>query len=227
MFILVPDEVDTEFREIFLSNAFFASERILPTIYNIYFKQHGDKLNILGCGEVGRTRWGREPRRLTAYRMAYKLGYKESRYATKACQRLLSEMMPVARKFKINLLTLLYWEQLRGNFAAMGNSESDIAIEEFDPFDSHALFETFLGVDPKFATYHNNILFRKMIERMWPELLRWPVNPPSDHLWEKAVYLTKRFRLHPILESIQYQFDAHYVRRAAKCETRAFDAENG
>ena len=197
---IVPNDVDREFREIFLSNTFFSSERILPTIYNVYFKQHADKLNVLGCGEVGRTRWGAEPRRLTAYRMAHTLGYKKSRYATDVCQRLLSEMAPVGRKFRINVMTLLYWEQLRGNFAAMGNSESDIAIEEFDPFDSHALFETFLGVERKFSSYHNSILFRKMIERMWPELLHYPVNPPGDRLWERGAYLTKRFRLHPVLK---------------------------
>ena len=214
---LVPKEVDRAFREVFLSNTFFASERILPTIYNVYFKQHADKLNVLGCGEVGRTRWGSEPRRLTAYRMAHRLGYRDSPYATEACQKLLPEMMPVARKFGINVMTLLYWEQLRGNFAAMGNSESDIAIEEFDPFNSHALFEIFLGVEPKFTTYHNNILFRKMIERMWPELLRWPVNPPGDHIREKVAYLTKRFRLHPVIKNIQYRFDdAHYIKRTAK-----------
>jgi hypothetical protein len=203
----IPNEVDHTFREIFLNNTFFASERILPTIYNAYFKNHSHKVNILGIGEIGRTRYGKQPRRLNGYRMAYALGYKDSEYAIKECRRVLPEMLAVGNKFGVNAMTLLYWEQTMGNWGAVGNSESDIAIEEFDPYNSHLLYETFLAVHPKYANYATKILFRQMIKRMWPELLQWPINPPADNLQEKIKFFLKKIRFYSGLKRLKYRVD--------------------
>jgi hypothetical protein len=117
----------------------FCPERILPTIYHVYFKSHSDKVNLLGIGEIGRTRFGKEPRTLDGYRIAYKMGHKEGRYALRQGGRILDELEPVGRAAGLNVLTLLYWEHWLGNWGATGNSESDIAIEEIDPYDSHGL----------------------------------------------------------------------------------------
>ena len=75
----IPNEVDDEFRRIFLDNTFFASERILPTIYNIYFKEHSEKANILGMGEIGRQRGGKEPKNWNCYRVLYLIEYTKRR----------------------------------------------------------------------------------------------------------------------------------------------------
>ncbi len=128
----IPDGVDPAFKETFLNNTLFASERILPTVFS-YYKNNSDKLNILGIGEIGRTRYGKQPRYLSGYRMAYSLGYKESGYALTVCEKLIPEMLAAAKLSGINVMTLLYWEQMMGNWGVVGNSESDIAIEEFDP----------------------------------------------------------------------------------------------
>ena len=176
----VPNEVDDEFRKVFLNNTFFASDRILPTIYNVYFKNHTDKINLLGVGEIGRALWGTEPKKLSAYYLAYSLRYKKSNYATRQCEQWLQATLPVARKYRIDMMTLLLWEQLLGNWGAVGNSESDIAIEEFDPYDSHYVYETLLGIDDKSVGGDRHIIFREMIRRMWPELLEFPINPPGS-----------------------------------------------
>jgi len=205
----VSPEVDSHFKEVFLGNTFFASERILPTIYNVYFKEHSDKVNILGIGEIGRTRWGKEPRTLNSYRLAYALGYKDSNYVRRICREVLAEVLPVGRRFGINVMTLVYWEQRLGNWGAVGNSESDIAIEEFDPFDSHSLYETLLGVDEKWSKYSRPTVFREMILHMWPELLNWPVNPPGT-LRDGVAWLLKRCGLYGALREAKYQ--ANYMR---------------
>ena len=41
-------------------------------------------------------------------------------------------------------MTGFYWEHMLGNWGTVGNSESDIAIEEINPFNSHLLYEIFL-----------------------------------------------------------------------------------
>ena len=131
---------------------------------------------------------------------------KNSPYAVEQCQRWLDGTLPAARRFGVNILTLLLWEQLLGNWGTVGNSESDIAIEEFDPYDSHYLYETLLGVDKRYSKYGNSILFREMIRNMWPELLEYPINPPykkSDYL---RIILTKTGILAP-LKSLTYKVD--------------------
>ena len=102
-------------------------------------------------------------------------------------------------------MTLLYWENTMGNWGTVGNSESDIALEEFDPYDSHFLYETFLAVDEKYRTYTNNTLFREMIKRMWPELLQWPINPPADNARDRIVFLLKKAGIFPLLKQLKYQ----------------------
>lgn len=205
----VPLDVNDEFRQTFLSNVFFASERILPSIYNVYFKKHADKVNILGIGEIGRTRFGKVPRNLNGYRMAYKLGYREGRYPVRQGEKILTELLPVAKEFALNVMTLLYWEHGLGNWGAIGNSESDIAIEEINPFDSHLLYEILLGVDDSYTQYHQPALFREMIRRMWPELLEWPINPPYTVRGKVASFLSE-IGLFDLLKEFKYQMN--YIR---------------
>jgi len=173
-------EVPTDFRTAFFNNTFFAHEELLPIIYNIYHKQHNDKLNILGVGEVGRTKFFDPPKDLDAYYLAYMLKYRKSSYAVNECAVWFAQIKSVAYKHKLNIMTLFWWEVLIGNWGAVGNSESDIAIEEFDPYNSHFIYETFLSVDPKYTTLHDNILFKELVRYMWPQLLNAAVNPPEN-----------------------------------------------
>jgi hypothetical protein len=200
----VPEKVDDWFRQIYFKNTFYASDRMLATIYNIYYKMFSQKINIIGIGEIGRSRYGSKPRKLDGYRLAYKLGHKNSRYAIKEANHILAELLPVCEAYNINIMTLYYWEQTIGNWGATGNSESDIAIEEIDAFDSHLFYETLLSVDDKYTKYNNPILFREIIRKMWPELLKWPFNPPQSLSRKIAIYL-EDVGLASILKEIKYR----------------------
>ena len=207
----VPHDVDPEFRRIFLNNTFFASDRILPTIYNVYFKNHSEKVNVLGIGEIGRTRYGREPKNLNSFRMLYKImGNRGGRYELRQAEQILHELLPVGREYHLNVLTLLYWEHALGNWGVTGNSESDIALEELNPFDSHSLYEVLLGVDERYSRIKKSTLFIEMIKSMWPELLEWPINPPHS-LRDKIKTALYKMRLFEGLKELKYQthFSAH------------------
>lgn len=173
-----PRDVPEEFRRVFLENTLCARETLLPEIYNIYFKEHGDKLNILGVGEVGRTKFYDEPKNVSPYYLAYMIKHRRSSYAVRECGKWLESARPIARQYGLNIMTLFWWEVLIGTWGAVGNSESDIAIEEFDPFASHHIYELMLSVDAKYRTFKDNIFFDELIRFMWPELLEVPVNPP-------------------------------------------------
>lgn len=211
----VLNEVDGEFRQVFFRNTFLAAERLLPTIYNVFYKKHREKVLILGVSEIGRTFYGKAPKRLAGYRMAYKLEYKECRYVEKQCEQLVAEMEPMAKKFGINVMVLLYWEQRLGNWGATRNSESLIAIEKIDPFNSHLLYETFLGVDEKYRNYLASpcVFVREMIRHMWPDLLDWPINPPYI-LQDKIIWLLVELGLYEPLRELQYQMN--YLKHISK-----------
>jgi len=147
--------------------------------------------------------------------MAYKLGYTECRYVIKQCEEVAPELLSTAKKFSVNVMALLYWEQRLGNWGAIRNSESLLAIEKIDPFNSHMLYETFLGVDEKYRNYQEIpcTLFREIIRSMWPELLRWPINPPyttKDKLTRYLVHLG----LYGPLSELRYQ--ASYMKHKRK-----------
>ena len=212
----VPDDVDDEFRKIFLSNTFLASEHYLPPIYNVFFKNFSEKMLVLGVGEIGRTFYGKDLKRLNSYRMAYKLGYKNCPYVIRKCEEILAEISPLARKFRINVLVILYWEQRLGNWGAVRNSESYIAIDKVDPFNSYLLNEVFLGVDEKYKNYSEQpcVLFGEMIRSMWPELLEWPVNPPYG-MRDKITCILNKISLYEPLKELKYNLNyLRYIYKA-------------
>lgn len=216
----VEGDVDDAFRRVFQDNVFHASDRILPTIQNVYFKRHPEKVNILGIGEIGRTRYGKQPAVLDPFRVAYKLGYPDSDYVLERSVSVCQDLEGISRRFDVNALTLLYWEQTMGNWGAVGNSESDIAIEEIDPYDSHALYETLLGVDPQYCRYKESpcVLFREMIHAMWPALLDWPINPPFT-VRNRRDQLLGTIGLFAPLKELKYQV-RHLVAKASRPRAR-------
>ena len=115
-------------------------------------------------------------------------------------------MLSVAKKFGINVWVLLYWEQRLGNWGAARNSESAIAIEKLDPYDSHLLMETFLGVDEKYRNYKESpcVFFGEMIRSMWPELLELPINPLYG-MRDKIRWILGKVGMFELLKELKYQ----------------------
>lgn len=182
------NNVPERFEKIFLNNVFLASKKYLPVIYNIYYKRHSSKINILGVGEIGRGFYGKRPRKLSGYFLSRTLKYKDSFFAVKECQKWLDEAEPISKLYGVDVMTLLLWEQLLGNWGVVADSESDIAIEHFDPFNCHYLYEVLLGVDRKYAS---DRLFREIINKMWPELLEFPINPPKNWHQKIRIFLNR------------------------------------
>ena len=204
----IPDEVCENFKQTYTDNVFFKTERLLTAIYNIYYLNHRNKVNITSTGEIGRSRYGVTKRKINSHLLAFKMGQNPNcRYVDIQCRKILSELSPVAAKYGLNLLTLLYWEQKIGNWGTIVNSESDIAIEEFDPYGSHYLLELLLGVDEKYTQYDEQpccLLYQKMVSHSWPELMEWPMNPPFTRR-DKVLDFLRRIKMLNFLKEIKYQ----------------------
>ena len=104
-------------------------------------------------------------------------------------------------RYNVDIMKLLLWEALLGNWGAVGNSESDIAIEEFNPYNSHYIYEIMLSVDSV-----QGDLFEGTFKEMWPELLDYPFNPPDTRMdWIK--HWLQQIGLFQHLKRQRYRFD--------------------
>lgn len=203
----VNPSVDEGFKKIFLNNTFMSTDLTLPTIYNVYYKNHQDKINLLGVGELGREYYGDAPHDLNGFYLARNLKYKHSWYATTQCEKWLAEARGVAEAYNIDIMKLFLWEELLGNWGSVGNSESDIAIEEFDPYDSHYIYEIIMSVDRTQGDF-----FEALFRKMWPELLGFPFNPPETlRDWVRNGLI--RMGLFQPLKRWRYRFDHRRYRR--------------
>jgi hypothetical protein len=101
-----------------------------------------------------------------------------------------------------------------GTWGVVGNSESDIAIEEFDPYDSHYIYEIMLSIDRKHTKGTPPDFFKALYQEMWPELLEFPFNPPETITDRVKNWLIK-MGLFQHLKWVLYSFDHWRFRRRA------------
>lgn len=113
----------------------------------------------------------------------------------------------------VDIMQLLLWEGLLANWGVVGNSESDIAIEEFDPYNSHYIYEILLSVYRDHKKGQSGDLVEAMLKEMWwPEWFDFPLNPP-DTLRNFVKHWLKRTGLFHSLKKLRYRFDRWRFRR--------------
>lgn len=98
-----------------------------------------------------------------------------------------------AAKSGIRVLDLFYWEQRIANWAAMSYSEYDIAFESFTPFSSRQLLNVMLGASYKYRCAPEFILHKKIIDKLWPELLKYDINPSKTKIESVKKKLKRSF----------------------------------
>ena len=197
----VSTQVDEEFKKIYFENVFLATDLILPANYNVYFKHYPNKVNLDGTGEFGRDFFGEVPKNLDGYYLARCLKYKRSRYAVAQCEKWLDEVRETVDNNNVDILKLLFWEIVLGNWCALARSEADISIEHFDMYDSHHICEIMLSVGSV-----GDDLFKLIIGKMWPELLQFPFNPPRT-FYDFMKNLLQKAGLFNHLQRLVYKYD--------------------
>lgn len=159
-------------------------------LYYDFFTEFKDEVNVSGVvGELCRSRYGNK-RELSAKKLAAIFGRDDSNYAVQMAQKWLDEVeMAGVGETGVNIWDLFYWEQFIGNWGVAGQASSDLAIEEFFPFNCRNIIELSYGLDD--LSYEDSPLFVALINYMWPEALSEPVNPKSKI--EKCITIGKAF----------------------------------
>ena len=91
----------------------------------------------------------------------------------------------------VNILDLFYWEHRMGSWQAQSQLKWDIAQESFTPFNHRKLIEIMLSVDSKFRQEPEYIFFKKIIQNLWPVLLKEPINPDKTFKESVKAFLLK------------------------------------
>jgi hypothetical protein len=85
------------------------------------------------------------------------------------------------------LLDLLYWEHRMGIWGAQFPSEQDIAMDEFSPFNCRLLLENLNSSDAEQRMPPTFPIYKKLIEHLWPEVLKVPINPKAKFNLTKKI----------------------------------------
>lgn len=126
-----------------------------------------------------------------------------SRIALEQFESWLQNTREVSRESGVSLLDLFYWEQRVGSWAAMTYHEYDIAFESFSPMNCRLFLSTMLGVKKNYRQTVDTFLHKALIKRMWPEALKYVINPPKK-MGGKLIRKMKRTPLHGIIKTIKY-----------------------
>jgi len=109
--------------------------------------------------------------------------------------------------YGINILDLLYWEMRLGNWSTLAISSYDIVFESFLPFNCRTLMEYSISVDKKYRL-PPNYTHVYLIDHMWPELLKLPINPPFNKR-EKIMKKMRSNEFYGTLRSLKFMY--HYL----------------
>lgn len=88
----------------------------------------------------------------------------------------MEEALPI-EKIGIKLLDLFSWENEVGNWYAMGQVVNDLSHPDFAPISNRRFILAMLGVSPKYRSYPEHVMERRITAYLWPELAKFPYTP--------------------------------------------------
>ena len=190
--IRVKPFMTPEFESTFRQNVFLAHDHYGPDVEAILKLFSRTKVAITGSGaEVGQCRYSEKFRNsnstdVTANFLSHLVNMGDYEFPIKHFNDWLNNLGNI---YNINVADLFQWEHAHGNWLAMTQLEFNLAWKEIiTPFNCRNILTTLLSVPERYREPPHHLLFLKLIERLWPELLCEPINP------DKKVKLLARFK---------------------------------
>ena len=215
-----PEHMNPDFERIYRRSMTEAHElwgRMAQGLYESYPQDHVC-LNA-DSGEITRVRLrlaasepvtARALARLTDLAIRFRDRLEANAYVVRACEDWLAS---VGDLHGVHILDLFYWEQYAGNFSAAAETEDGIVMEFFTPFNCRQLLTTMLAVDESQRQYKSPLLYRALIEKLWPEVLREPVNMPYEGPLTPLLRVFRRTGLGRLIPQPMKKRFLHFVQR--------------
>lgn len=167
---------DEEFQNLFYENVAINQSDIKKELHYNFYTKLSNKTFVSGnASGITKNFYGLD-HNPNATLFAKYFGREGDKYTIKKINEWLFEAKIIAENSKIKIMDLFYWEQRMGNWGAMFSADLDIAIEEICPFNNRKLLITLLSVNEEYRLT-NNIFYTALINKMWPEVLKVPINP--------------------------------------------------
>lgn len=187
-----PETVDAAFKELVRRNNASANAAYSADIQALHECHPQDRVCVTGdVAEIVKRYFhgtSNHPGNVTAEKLAQLSRFGPHPFARKALSRWLED----AARQPLDVLDLFCWEQMAGRWQGKVRSEFDIVQESFAPLNCRALLELMLGVDHRLRRAPRFEFFRLMIQRLWPETLLEPINPPEGSLPRRILSRLKR-----------------------------------
>jgi hypothetical protein len=113
-------------------------------------------------------------------------------YAVREIEKWITELGDTRN---VDLDTILYWELREGNWRAMNQVEFDIAWKDIlVPNNCRRLLADMLSVRERDRKIPDDVLYKKLIAEMWPEVMCQPINPHKLELPLRRLVTTVKTR---------------------------------
>lgn len=158
-----------------------------------------ERISIKGnCSEIGRCTYTRATGRRRSQadplgdHLMYEAQWKKINFIQKGISEWIEEVKPEEVNCGYDIYDLFYWEHRMGSWQAQAQLEWDIVQETFVPFNNRELLDIMLRIDPIYRCTDNNLLYKKAMENLWPEVLSEPINPKNIKIFRKLRNMIKR-----------------------------------
>ena len=206
--IWCPSRMDKEFRETYERNMSTAHDVYGPIAQGLYQQYPRDRVCMEGTGmpittnSLPRTRddAGRETNLETlAWLVEIKYDMPREEFALDALDRWLSG----AAHTGLDHLSLFYWENREGNWAAMAQAESDLVRDALVPYNCRLFLANALSVPNAHRARPSYVLQEALTRHLRSEVLNEPINPPFKHT---AVSTVREFLRNPVRKDMDWLY---------------------
>ena len=176
--------MDREFHKLYKKNVDLAHDDGAKIAFGMFNKYPQDRIHVKGtCTEIIKCEYNLHgehvdicsPNKLAALVD----GWNEIPFIVEQLDGWLEDAKKVCTNSNINVLDLFVWEHRIGSWQAQSQLEWDIVQEVFSPFNYRPLLEVMLGNPVKYRKLPDYLLQQRIINYLWPALLKWPINPLS------------------------------------------------
>ncbi len=176
--IMKCNEYDKNFDKYLRRNVYMIQSEKKKVLYYNFFKYQQGKVNVSGnfTGIFRPFDWQIfQPPNSHLNDISCGVLFKKYKYVTNYIDNWESNYKQYLLKYKYPITDIFYWENTGANWVPMFQTELDIAIEEWCPFNCHEILSEILSIEQKNREY----LQQQLSHEMWPETLYMPLQPPD------------------------------------------------
>lgn len=186
----IPSQYDDAFRDVLYKNNVLARDVHLSVFQEVYKRNWDHTYTVSGALGNGMARiYVRIPDgvEVTGKHIAVFTGYHKLTYPVNALDEWALQTNSICKNAGIDIMDLFQMEQENAHWASLSSSEQDIVREEIRPFNNRKLIRLLWSLDDKYRYQYYPLIYLKIIQILWKEILDFPLNPSTKSQLYKSL----------------------------------------